>query len=140
MSSSLGPEVSITLTPYFEADYVINGNVGFRLRIEASAGEGIDDEIFRYFRKPINQVTGVSDSVLSGVCSWPDLLELPITEPEPDTSPPGFRLSYMDVVVDSESMATDIWELIQTQVQELVQTVKDGENLEAQPPVTIISS
>jgi len=139
-SSSPAPDVQITLTPEFEVDYEINGNQGFRLRVTATDGIGIDDEIFRYYQQPINYQTGVAASSFSGVCSWPDLVELPITEPLPEDSPAGFRLNYFDIVVDSETIANEVWDLIQVQVAELVQTVKDGENLEAQPPVIISSS
>jgi len=139
-SSSPAPDVQITLTPEFETDYEINGNVGFRLRVTASDGVGIDNEIFRYYQQPINPNTGSADSSFSGVCSWPDLVELPIVEPLPEESPAGFRLDYFDIVVDSETIANEVWDLIQVQVEELVQTVKDGENLEAQPPVVITSS
>jgi len=135
-SLSCGDSVSITLTPQFQTDYEIGTHVGFRLRIDAVAVCGIDDEIFRYYKKPIN-LAGEVESVLSGVCSWPDLIELPITEPEDDTSPAGFRLAYIDIVVDSESIATEVWTLIQEQVLELVQTVKDGEDLLAQAAVTV---
>lgn len=138
-SLSCGATIKIVLTLSLQTDYEIGEHVGFRLRIVASEACGLDDEIFRYWKKPLN-AQGVSESVLSGVCSWPDMLELPINEPEDDTSPAGFRLAYIDIVVDSESIATEVWELIQEQVQELLNTIKAGEELQAQPPVTITAT
>jgi len=135
-SSSCGDAVSITLTTDLQADYVIGNHVGFRIRMTASDACGMEDEIFRYYKKPLN-ARGVSESCLSGVCSWPDLLELPINEPEDDTSPAGFRLDYFDIVVDSETIATRVKALIETQTQELVNTIKAGETLLTAPPVTI---
>lgn len=136
ISSSCGSEIHVTLTPFFQMNYVIGDSVGFRLRVEAGGACGINENIFRYFQKPVN-AQGVIESTFSGVCSWPDMEELPIDEPEPDTSPAGFRLNYFDIVVDSESLATEIWALIQEQVTELVQTVKDGQTLEGSAPVQI---
>ena len=138
-SSSCGDEISVTITPYFQKEYDLGTHKGFRLRIEVNSACGIDEEIFRYYQKPLN-LQGELESVFSGVCSWPDLEELPVSEPESDTNPAGFRLSYIDIVVDSESIATAVWELIQTQVTELVQTVKAGQELEATDSVTISSS
>lgn len=133
-SSSCGANVAVTLTPYFQRDYAIGTHVGFRLRIEASNACGIDTEIFRYYQKPLSAGETTPTSVFSGVCSWPDLVELPTTEPDGSTSPAGFRLNYIDIVVSSETIATQVWTLIKTQVDELVQTVQDGEDLEASDP------
>ncbi len=127
--SSCGPNISVVLTPQFQRDYTISEHVGFRLRIDANEACGMNKNCFRYYQKPINLV-GQIESVFSGVCSWPDMEELPVGEPEGDTSPAGFRLSYIDLVVDSETIANAIWTLIKEQVDELVQTIKDGETLE----------
>jgi len=99
----------------------------------------MDREIFRFYQKPLN-LQGKIESVFSGVCSWPDMEELPVGEPESDTSPAGFRLSYFDIVVDSESIATEVWTLIKTQVEELVQTIQDGQELELGTVVDIVAT
>jgi hypothetical protein len=137
-SSSCGANIWVRLKPEFQRDYVVGTSKGFRLRIVADDACGTDKNVFRYYKKPLN-AQGVSESVLSGVCSWPDMEELPIGEPEDDTSPAGFRLAYMDIVVDSETMATEIWALIKTQVAELVQTIKDGQELESAADYTAVS-
>lgn len=137
-SSSLGDcgdNVWVTLRPQFQRDYNIDTSVGFRLRIDVVDACGCDGYIFRYYQKPMN-LQGEVNSVFSGVCSWPDMEELPIGEPESDTSPAGFRLNYIDLVVDSETIATEIWELIKLQADELVQTIKDGQNLETMTDYT----
>lgn len=137
-SISCGPNVHITVTPRFQTDYVVGEHVGFRLRIDADMACGMDKNCFRYYQKPLN-LQGQIESVLSGVCSWPDMEELPVGEPEGDTSPAGFRLDYIDIVVDSETIANEIWTLIKAQVTELAQTIKDGETLEAADPFVATS-
>lgn len=129
-SSYCASVVWVKLVPHFQANYTIGTSVGFRLRVVAEDACGIDKEVFRFYQKPLNN-QGQLLSVFSGVCSWPDMTELPITEPANDTSPPGFRQDEFDIVVDSETMANEIWALIKTQVDELVQTVKDGQDLNA---------
>ena len=124
---------SITLTPLFQRDYAIGDNVGFRLQIAASAGAGIDQNIFRHYQKPLN-AAGETNSTFSGVCSYPDMLELPIDAPESTTSPAAFRTDTMDIVVDSVSIAKDIWTLTKTQVDELLETIVAIEILESSPP------
>jgi len=130
-------DISITLTPEFQRDFAINSNTGFRLRITASDGVNIEDEVFRYYLKPPNASTGVSDSVFSGVCSWPDMEDLPKNVPEEGSDPQSFRLAVVDLVVDSETIATDIWHRVQQEVQELVNTIYDGQTLETEDPVII---
>jgi len=137
-SSSCGVNIRVTLTPEFQRDYTIGQSVGFRLRVEANEACGMDKQLFRYYQKPLN-AQGQLESVFSGVCSWPDMEELPIGEPEAGTSPAGFRLAYIDLVLDSESIANAVWALIKDQVDELVQTVKDGETLEAAAPYISVS-
>ena len=138
-SSSCGANIWVRMVPYFQSNYTVGTSVGFRLRIVVTDSCGIDQEIFRYYQKPLNG-QGVLESVFSGVCSWPDLEELPITEPAADTSPAGFRQSTVDIVVESETIANQVWTLIKTQVDELVQTVKDGQELAAGASYTAAST
>lgn len=138
-SSSCGANVWVAMTPQFQMDYTVGTSVGFRIRIEVNGACGIDHNVFRYYWKPLN-LQGVRESVFSGVCSWPDMEELPIGEPESDTSPAGFREDYIDLVVESETIANEIWTLIKTQVDELVQTVKDGQELQAGIQYTAVST
>jgi hypothetical protein len=132
-----GDPPRITLTPSFQAAYVIGQNTGFRIRVEASDACNISSYIFRYYQKEANAVTGDADQVFSGVCSWAELEDLPIGEPESGASPGSFRLDYFDIVVDSETLATDLWEAVQASVQTLVRTVRDGGTLETGTPVVI---
>jgi len=138
-SSSCGDGIAITLTPSFQKNYTIGTTVGYRIRVVSWNACGLDDSVFRYYRKPTNPSTGLADSYFSGVCSWPDMEELPQDEPEADTSPAGFRLNYIDLVVESQTVAQEIWALVQEEVQELITTIKDGETLEQQNQVRLMA-
>jgi hypothetical protein len=131
---------SVTLTPQFQSDYAMGEDLGFRLIITASDPSddlvtlnGGDLNVFRYIQKPARP-DGVVEGVFSGVCSWPDYVEMPVGVPENDTLPANFRLNYIDLVVESESIAFEVWSLIQTQVAQLMQTIEDGQILTTGTP------
>jgi hypothetical protein len=139
-SSSLATgDISIVLTPHFQRDFVINHNTGFRIRIEASQGVNIADAVFRYYLKTPNPITGIADAVFSGVCTWSDMEDLPVQVPEEGSDPQSFRQDFIDIVVDSETTAQDVWERVQEEVQELVNTIYDGQTLEQGDPVEVSS-
>jgi hypothetical protein len=129
------PTYSVTLTPQFQSDYMLGEDLGFRIVVTASNPSadlvtlnGGDVHVFRYVQKPARP-DGVIESVFSGVCSWPDYVEMPVGVPEHDTLPANFRLNYIDLVVASESVASEVWSLIMTQVGQLIQTIEDGQIL-----------
>lgn len=138
-SSSCTDGVWVQLVPQFQRDYDEGTTKGFRLRIDCIDSCGIDENIFRYYMKPATSSRD-AESMFSGVCSWPDMEELPIGEPADDTSPAAFRLDYIDIVVSSETIATEVWTLIKEHADELVQTVKDGETLEEETEYFAVAS
>ena len=130
-SSSLASgDISIMLTSFFQRDFVINSHTGFRMRVVAAGAVGVDNEVFRYYLKPPNAHTGVADSVFSGVCTWTDMEDLPVVVPEEGSDPQSFRLAEIDLVVDRESLAQQIWARVQQEVQELLNTIHDGQILD----------
>jgi hypothetical protein len=140
LSSSIATgDISIVLTPEFQRDFVLNHNTGFRIKITASDGVNIDDAVFRYYLKTPNPITGIADAVFSGVCTWSDMEDLPFAVPEEGSDPQSFRQAVIDLVVDSESIATDVWHRVLQEVQELVNTIYDGQTLEQGDPVEISS-
>ena len=84
--------------------------------------------VFRYHQNPTNP-DGTTESVFSGVCSWPDYTELPVAIPGADTLPASFRLNYIDLVVESETVANEVWQLLITEVTQLMQTISDGQTM-----------
>ena len=121
----------IQLVPTFQKRFVINATDGFRLKVEAKNPCLMEAEIFRYYRYPAAQIYGgkILDE-FTGVCSWADMVELPKDAPIPGTSPAAFRLSYFDVVVRTQALAYEVWELVKKDVDHLVQTMIEGETLE----------
>ena len=126
---------------------MLNDSLGFRITITATnpIGDGLvtsyaspDPNVFRYTQLPANSA-GVQEQVFSGVCSWPDYLELPISAPLSDTFPGNFRLYYIDLVVESETVANEIWNLVVTQVNQLMQTIQDGNTLTSAGTITCTS-
>ena len=131
---------AVTLTPQFQSDYMMGEDLGFRIIVTAStpsadliALNGGDVNVFRYVQKPARP-DGIIESVFSGVCSWPDYVEMPVGAPETDTLPANFRLNYIDLVVESETVAFEVWTLLQSEVTQLMQTIEDGQILTAGVP------
>jgi hypothetical protein len=124
-------ERRIELVPTFQKQYVSNNTDGFRLRVDARNNCQMDAEIFRHYQYPPDVNTGDTVSHFTGVCSWPDLEDLPVTTPRDDDCPKAFRLDYFDIVVATESLAYEVWELIQQEVTQLVETMNEGDILEA---------
>jgi hypothetical protein len=140
-SVSCGPtEAIITLTPLLQADYEINGAAGFRIRVVASGACGLDNEIFRYYQQPPNPISGLTPQVFSGVCSWVDLVDLPVDGPNDGDSPKLFRLSYFDIVVASVDIANDVWDLVLEETQALLNAIVKGQYLEQGTPETLSGS
>jgi hypothetical protein len=128
---------SVELVPKFQRDYVDNETVGFRLRIEARNPSNMSAAVFRYYKRPADTATGTSRSELSGVCSWPDLEELPEGAPAEDDVPQAFRLNYMDVVVRSAQLADEVWQIAQSEIQRLCDTITAGDDLVTGISITV---
>jgi len=132
-----GEAPSIELTPFFQANYTTNGHSGYRLYVLAANAVGMPDEIFRYYQRTPDAITGDVVAEPSGVCTWPDLEAYPANTPREDDSPQVFRLSYIDVILDNESQAQEVWLLLQAAVTQLVAVIRDGQILEQGSTVTI---
>ena len=130
-------EVSIKLTPQFQSNYPINDGTGFRLRIDATEACGVNAAIFRYYQKPAESITGEVKSVGSGICTWPEMEDLPVGAPEDEQVPQAFRLDYWDQVYGSASLADEVWDLLQDHAQALLTAINRGQVLETHAAVTI---
>jgi len=136
-SSCAVGEISVQLNQYAQSDYVINQHRGFRLRVVAAQACGMDKEIFRYTVVRTNASTGVSEYEFSGVCTWPDLEQYPAYTADQEQDPQVVRLPYVDIVVDTEAIATEAWDTIKEEVEDLVATIAAGQTLTAGETVEI---
>jgi hypothetical protein len=84
-------------------------------------------EIFRHYRYPSDIVTGETINEFNGICSWPDLLELPVDDPDATSNPQAFRQSTIDVLLPSVQAAKEMWDIVLSEVDELITTINHGE-------------
>ena len=147
---------SVALTSSLQANYAVGADFGFRITITAAspssdlqnlpsnaanaAGAATSAAaVFRYVQKPVSP-DGTIESVFSGVCSYPDYIENPLVNAPIDANPANFRYNVIDLIVESETVANQVWMLIQTQVQQLMQTIADGQFLISGPSYTATAS
>lgn len=125
--SSEAPRRKVDLTRRAQTRFVSNAVDGFRFTVAAENAVLMPAEVFRYLRRPYNPVTGVEADEFDGVCSLPDLEEMPAGAPT--GSPPFFRLAEIDLVFRSMSEADEAWAVIQADVAVLVRTMDLADDL-----------
>ncbi len=140
-SSSAGAAITcsaddrrVELVPYFQKKFTINYTHGYRVRIEARNPCNMDAEIFRYYQYPPDAATGDTVDEFTGVCSWVDMEELPKDTPRSTDCPKACRKSYIDVVVDTETIASDLWQTVKEEVEQLITTMNRGSVLVQSEP------
>jgi hypothetical protein len=135
----------ITLTPEFQTYQA--GNIdGFRMRVTASDGLNMPNEVFRYRAIPLQpnslndeeeEVESEQWGVFDGVCSPADLEEFPINEPYTTADPPWFRLAYVDLVFRSRHELEEAYRTLVDEVSALRDTIKLMEDLSEEDEVRI---
>src|SRR5690349_20353460 len=109
----------ITVTPFFQRDYVPGSHDGFRIRIEASGAVEMPDEIFAYRALPMQPGQSAQVGYFDHVCSSADLADYPVAEPRANASPPWYRLAYLDLVLPSRADALELLSDVRHEVQAL---------------------
>lgn len=136
-SMCLDGDRRLKITPFMQRQYIENRTKGYRLRVEASHGCRMPDAVFRYYKHPANSTTGVEYAEFTGVCSWPDLEEYPEGGPALNDVPDTFRLNYVDIVLATNHIAYECWELIQEELEQLKESMDMGDDLVEGEPVWI---
>lgn len=113
----------IKLLKSAQTRFVVNNVDGFRMRIEATAGNNMPNEIFRYIRGPIGS-NGTYRDEFDGVCSPSDIEEFDVDSPSVSANPAWFRKSYIDLVFRSQTTAKEAWDRIVSDVEILVRSLK----------------
>lgn len=115
---------------------VKNANVwymkAFRIRIEATDAEDMSDRVFVYQREPVDPYTGNQLDLFCSVAGPVDMSEYPPEEPPEDGSTPFFRKNFIEVDVRSTSHADELWEIVKTEVCNLIDALDRLETLEVQ--------
>jgi hypothetical protein len=121
----------IRLTRY--ATVAVSNYKAYRLRVEVTAVEGpdIDSNIFVYRRNPASPYTQQSTDTFEAVAGPPQLAAIPAGEPDPDQSWPFYRLPYVELDVISTAQADAIWNEIQAEACELVESLDRLTQLQA---------
>jgi hypothetical protein len=120
----------VELVPQFQKKFTVNYTHGYRIKIVAQNACNMEAEIFRIYRYPTDRETGSPQDEFTGVCSWVDMEELPKNAPRDTDCPRAYRRAYLDVVVDTEAIASDLWEKVKEEVDQLVATINAGDTLE----------
>jgi len=128
--SSCVPGVpSVFVQQWGQEDFVINYHRGYRLVVRASNPCNMEKEIFRYTVVRTDPQTGEHEYELSGVCTWADMEQYPKYEPDQEADPQVVRLDYVDIVLDTEDIALEAWDVLKSEIDRLVNTIAAGETL-----------
>jgi hypothetical protein len=120
----------ITLNRYAQSrQYVENRGEGFRLRVTATDGEGVPEEIFLHEATLINPYTGAYGEQFVCVCSAVDITLYPANVADVTQWPSFYRRAYFDIIVPSQDIADDTWTAVQAEVSVLIAALNKMEYL-----------
>lgn len=111
----------ITLTREQSARVLVaNRGDAFRLRVTASAAEGLDNEIFIHQRLLSDpEAVGIANDYVC-VCTPYDLTIYPKNDPDVSQFPPFFRLSVIDILLPTSAAVEEAWIAIRSDVDSLL--------------------
>jgi hypothetical protein len=99
---------------------IFNGYEVFRVRIEASGGEDMPNEIFGHQRTLVDPQTGLEQDEFCFVTSAFDLSTYPAHQPQTGQSPAYFRKSLIDVLMPNLLVANNFIAGVQAEVARLI--------------------
>ena len=127
---------SITLTPFRANAYAHRRNTT-RLRVIASAGVNVPEEIFVHKESPLDPYTQETTEEFVHIAKIYDLNLYPRNAPATaPNSPPFYRKAIIDIQLPDNVEADEVLQKIYTQVQELLNELAALENLEEEDAVT----
>lgn len=104
--------------------YRVGRDDAIRIRIEVTCAEGMSEKIFAYRMLPKNPQTGSKRGYFSHICSPADLEDFPESAPIPTHVPPWFRLSYVDVLVRSETESAAFLNDVRSDIRRLIASLE----------------
>lgn len=102
----------------------------FRIRVTASGGVNLPNEIFLHKRTLVDPNTSYQADEFIAICGPWDLATYPVDEPEPTQDPPFFRKAAFDILTPNVSSADETIVSVQKQVEFLLSTLKQLDKLE----------
>ena len=118
----------ITLNLETQTTFIPNVTDGFRIRITATDPHNMDENVFRYRQRPVNQ-DGEELAACDGVCTVPEYEDLPVGSPSPDDPERLFRLDYVDQTFATRDLAALGWKVYQQEVTALIDSLASGDTL-----------
>lgn len=129
----------IKLTPSEPVRVILEGRDAFRVRIVASDGENMPNEIFLFQRTLVDALTERECDEFMCVCSAFDISIYPANEPSTTQSPAFFRKDTIDILLPSVTLVDEVIEAVEAQVGVLVQVLGQLDNLNEQEATWIPS-
>ncbi len=136
-SSAPGCTRGLRLLRYDQEQVPVAGTIGYRFRVHCVDACDLSDAIFVYLQHPYDPATGGEAASFTAIASPIDLETLPIGQPNLGQVPPLFRLSIVDLVVESETAAQAIWDEIISEVTILINALNIMDQLVPSQSVVI---
>lgn len=103
--------------------YRLGKDDGIRVRMEVVCATGLPERIFAYRMLPKNPATGSKRGHFSHVCSPVDLEDYPEDAPIQTHVPPWFRLSFVDLLLRSETESVAFIEDVRADIRRLLRSL-----------------
>jgi len=117
-SESLGTEIT-TREVVLVFNAIVETADGFNIRAAVNSASGISKNLFRYVRHPLNPNDADRQDKFNGVCSPADIEDFPETAPFGYIDPKFFRLSYVDLVLETLEEAQKFREELIDEIEQL---------------------
>lgn len=125
----------IKLKRQAQQTFVSGRTQGFRMTITASDADGLPNEIFVFQRFPQIDANGQPVDGFVNIASPADLEET-LVNAITDPTRPFYRLASVDLVFRNEDLLNEAWIGIQSDVNELIQSLKFMSRLAAAEEVS----
>lgn len=109
--------------------YIVGRDDAIRVRIEVVCADGMEEKLFAYRMLPKSPQTGSTRGFFSHICSPADFSDFPEDEPIATHVPPWFRLSYVDVLVRSETESEAFIEDVRSDIRRLIRSLQAIDNV-----------
>ena len=114
------PNRRLKLTTSTQTYYDVNLTQSYKLIIDASNGNLMPNEIFLFLH--VDPVPGYPQGLetFKGICNPAQLSNLPIDEPEENSSNKFYRSSHLELIMLTEAEATQAW----TEILDAISSLK----------------